>query len=142
MHFSEDDLRKALRPQDPGPAFTQRVMARISQQGVEQEKAAKAAALRQKRQWPSWLHWLTVRPMLSGAVAALVLVIAIGLGYRQYERIQRQKIEDARKAKEAEQQVMLALRITNSKMNHVFKRVSEQMAQDDQPTPKTRRQTL
>lgn len=140
MHFSEDDLRKALRPQDPGAAFTQRVMARIRQQ-----QEAKAAAARQKKQWPWWLQWLTVRPALSAAMAALVLVIGIGLGYRAYQHVQQQKeeqrIADLKRAKEAEAKVMLALRITNSKMNHVFKRVSEQMA-EEQPAPKIRRQTL
>src|SRR5215831_11182596 len=38
MHFSEDDLRKALKRHDPGPGFTNRVMAGIS----ETEKKAQA----------------------------------------------------------------------------------------------------
>jgi hypothetical protein len=141
-----DDLARALRPVDPGPAFTQRVMARVSQ--LEQ---AKAAAARRKAQRFAWLklklmpHWMTVRPAWTAAVAALVLVIGIGLGYQQYERVQQQKraIELANqiKAKEAERQVMLALRITSAKLNHVFKRVNEPLAPEQQG-PRIRRQSL
>jgi hypothetical protein len=137
MHFSEDDLRKALRREDPGPAFTQRVMARINQQ---QEAKAKAAQREPKRF--AWLRWLAVRPAWSAAAAALVLLIGIGLGYWQYERVQEEKRQEAAKAKEAERQVMLALRITNAKLNHVFKRVNEPAAPEPGQEPKIRRQSL
>ena len=35
MHFSEDDLREALKRKDPGEGFTQRLMARVNQSKVE-----------------------------------------------------------------------------------------------------------
>jgi len=147
MHFSEDDLKKALRPEDPGPAFTERVMAGVHQMKARQEleKAARAAASRPKKQWPRWLEWLMVRPALSSAMATLVLLLGIGFGYRQYQQVQMQReqarILELQRAKQAEQQVMLALRITNRKMNHVFKRVNQQM-QEEQQAPKNRRQAL
>lgn len=144
MHFSEDDLKKALRPEDPGPAFTQRVMAGVHQLKARQEQEARAAASRQKKQWPSWFLWLTVRPALSAAMATVVLLFGLGLGYREYKQIEQQKEQaraaELKRAKEAEEKVMLALRITNSKMNHVFKRVSEQMQEEQ--GQKIRRQAL
>ncbi len=145
--LKEDDLKNALRPVDPGPAFTQRVMARVSQLGEAEAKAKAAAAHRKARRF-AWLaapRWLSVRPAWSAAVAALVLVIGLGLGYQQYQRVQQQKeraqVEEARKAKEAERQVMLALRITTEKLNHVFKRVNEPLA-PEQPGTRIRRQSL
>ena len=38
MHFSEDDLRDALKRKDPGEGFTQRVMARVEQAKSEGTK--------------------------------------------------------------------------------------------------------
>lgn len=145
MQFSEDDLRKALRRQDPGPAFTQRVMAR-----VRQEQEAKAAASRQKKQRSPWLWltlgWLTARPALTGAVAALVLAIALGLGYGEYRHVQQvkeaQRMAELKSGKEAEQKVMLALRITNVKLNQVFKQVNEPAAPENRQEQKIRRQSL
>ena len=141
MQFSEDDLRKALRRQDPGPAFTQRVMAR-----VRQEQEAKAAASRQKKQRSPWLRWLTVRPALTGAVAALALAIGLGLGYGEYRHVQQvkeaQRMAELKSGKEAEQKVMLALRITNVKLNQVFKQVNEPAAAETRQEPKIRRQSL
>jgi hypothetical protein len=141
MQFSEDDLRKALRRQDPGPAFTQRVMAR-----VRQEQEAKAAASRQKKQRSPWLGWLTARPALTGAVAALALAIGLGLGYGEYRHVQQEKeaqrLAELKSGKEAEQKVMLALRITNVKLNQVFKQVNEPAAPENRQEPKIRRQSL
>ncbi len=135
MHFSEDDLRNALRRKDPGPAFTQSVMARISQ---KQEAEADARS-REKLPARGWTWRL--RPALLGAVAALVLLIGGGLGYRAYEDRERQLAAqrlDEQKAREAGQKVILALRITHAKLNHIFKQVNESTA----PEPKIRRQSL
>ena len=44
MHFSEDDLREALKRKDPGEGFTQRVMARVNQARVNQAKQRHNAA--------------------------------------------------------------------------------------------------
>ena len=42
MQFSEDDLRSALQRKDPGPEFTQRVMARVEPAGACKVCAAKS----------------------------------------------------------------------------------------------------
>lgn len=133
MHFSEDDLKEALRRKDPGPGFTQRVMARIGQQ---QDLDAPAIAGTTKLLWWRWI--LQSHPALAGALAALVLLIGSGLGYQQYRRVQEEKRVEAQKAELAREQVVQALKITNAKLNHVFRRVSEPSAGE----PKIRRQTL
>ncbi len=135
MHFSEDDLRNALRRKDPGPGFTQRVMARVSQ------KEEVAADARSTKKLPARGWTWRLRPALLGGVAALVLLIGGGLGYRAYQEHEKQlaarKLEE-QQAREAEQKVILALRITHAKLNHIFKQVNESTA----PEPKIRRQSL
>jgi hypothetical protein len=133
MHFSEEDLKKALRRKDPGPGFTQRVMARIGQ-----EQEADAVATTKKAKLPWWRWTLQSHPALAGGLAALVLIIGSGLGYQQYQRVQREKRVEAQKAELAKEQVLEALKITNAKLTHVFRRVSEPSAGG----PKNRRQSL
>jgi hypothetical protein len=47
MHFSEDDLRQALKRKDPDPGFTQRVMARVNQADAK----SKTSPAAEKRGW-------------------------------------------------------------------------------------------
>jgi hypothetical protein len=136
MHFSEDDLRNALRRKDPGPGFSQRVMARVVQ--AKETQATEAASRPKPRKRLSWRGWTwKLRPALIGAAVALVLAIGGGLGYLEYERVQSQ-----REAELAKQRVMLALKITNAKLNHVFKRVNESINEPAAQEPKIRRQSL
>jgi hypothetical protein len=76
-------------------------------------------------------------PGLASALAA-VLLIAGGLGYRWYQHIQSEKSMQEQNAALAKQQMMLALKITNAKLNHVFQRVSAPSGD----APKIRRQSL
>ena len=114
MHFSEDDLREALRRKDPGSGFTQRVMARVSQ---AEAKTAKTATAPPATRYPSFWRWMR-RPALVSA-AILLLVACSWLGFRQYERVQREKAEA-----KAQQQTILALRITTSKLTRVLERAT------------------
>ena len=92
----EDTLRTTLRPEDPGPEFTARVMAGID--AGEQQ--------RQKRGW-----------RLPLALAASVLVAAFGLVMLQQQAEQR-RIESA------QQQLRLALEITSEQLNQVQQRLA------------------
>lgn len=123
MHFSEDDLREALKRKDPGEAFTQRVMARVNQ--AEVKGNAKPAA---KKNNGSFLAWWKLRPAWIIAVTAVLL---LGFGWAGYQyaefRHQRQvEITAARHEKElqeaekARDQAILALEIARTKMNHVM----------------------
>jgi hypothetical protein len=137
MHFSEDDLRNALKRHDPGPSFTQRVMAGI---GINQTEA-KAHPGQKRRGFFSAISSLTRRPALAGAVAMLVLLAGGGLGYRQHLENERKRAHELMVAKEAERQAIVALRITNAKLNRVFQRVRESQ-QNELQGSKIRRERL
>jgi type VI protein secretion system component VasK len=124
MHFSEDDLREALKRKDPGEGFTQRLMARVNQSkaDAEQQLADKSRAV------PPW--WIR-RPAWAFAVVALLLLGFTWTGYEyaeyrhaQIARKQQQQLEEARRQQEqaehARDQAILALRIARSKLNHVL----------------------
>lgn len=115
MHFSEDDLREALQRKDPGPGFTQRVMARTRQADAKAGKTTTAAP--PARRYPSVWRWLQSPALVSAAV--LLLVAGSWLGFQQYERVQRERAE-AR----AQQQAILALRITAAKLTRVLERAT------------------
>lgn len=119
MQFSEDDLRAALRRKDPGEGFTGRVMAHVAQ-----AQAGGAAAPRTGSRLRLGELWqrLWLRPALTGAIAATLLVGGT-LGLLHYRNAQR------REGEAAKQQVLLALRITNVKLNHVIERVKTSQGQ-------------
>jgi hypothetical protein len=126
MQFSEDDLRAALKPKDPGPGFTQRVMAHVGQQ--EQS----APPIKPRRGWFAWLRLLRLHPAMAAVVAVLILAVGSLIGYRQHQQRERQQ------ALLAEQKAVEALRITNAKLNHVFRRVRQSQANE----PKVQREVL
>jgi len=132
MHFSEDELRVVLTRKDPGPEFTERVMATVNQ---AEEKAPVA---RPARGWLDWLRPLRLRPALAGTLATVVVLAGGGLGYMRHVQLERQREHDLALAKAAEEQAILALRITNAKLNRVFQRVRE----SQQNEPKIRREKL
>lgn len=111
MHFSEDDLKAALQRKDPGERFTREVMARISQrQGQRPATTSRGGWLRE-----FWLR-LGLRSALAGALAAVVILGSL-------ELVQHRRAEERRAGEAARQQALLALRITNTKLNHVLERV-------------------
>jgi uncharacterized protein HemX len=126
MPFSEDDLRAALRRKDPGPGFTGRVMARVQQQ----EKVAHAAE--PERGWFRWLRPQRIYPAMAAVAAVLILTVASWIGYQQHQQRER------REAMLAEQKAVEALRITNAKLNQVFRRVRQSQTSE----PKIRREVL
>lgn len=137
MPFSEDDLRKALKRRDPGPEFTQQVMARL-----KQPEAERNVRVEQKhRKGFFWLRRMRFAPAVGFALA-LVLLIGAWVGYQSYQHHQQEvrSIQQQREmeAKRAEQQAILALRITSEKLNHVFQKVNGAVPPED----KIRRQRL
>lgn len=143
MHFSEDELRVALRRKEPGEGFTQRVIARVNQ---AQSEGAKPSA-RVKKSNGSFMAWWQLRPAWALAVVA-ILLLAFGVAGYQYSEyrhkeemeIARQKQEQYRKeAEQAKQQAILALEIARNKLNHVLERA--QLPVED-GNAKIRRQRL
>lgn len=99
MDRMEEKLKQALQRRDPSPDFSARVMARIAE---EKERRAES---------PWWRTWLT-----PAAALALLLLVA-GAGYHQHTQRQR--------ALEARDQLLQALQITGTKLNHVSRMVQQ-----------------
>jgi hypothetical protein len=93
----EQDLRQALRPVDPTPEFTNKLLARMA---AEQRPVASS-----RRPW--------LRQM---AVAASVL-LALGLSWRGYEHQQRER------ALQAHADLLRALAITSRSLDHAYQTV-------------------
>ena len=141
MHFSEDDLREALKRKDPGEGFTQRVMARVNQ-----SKAESTAPSTTKKVNGKFLSWWLQRPAWAVAVVAMLL-LAFGIGGYQYSeyrhaeenRIARQKQQQLQQeAERARDQAIMALEIARAKMNHVLQHAQLQA----EPNDKIRRRRL
>jgi hypothetical protein len=141
MHFSEDDLREALKRKDPGEGFTQRVMARVNQ-----AKAQGTAQSATKKVNGKFLSWWTHRPAWAMAVVTMLL-LAFGIGGYQYSeyrhreemRVARAKQQELQQeAERARDQAIMALEIARAKMNHVLQHAQLQA----EPNDKIRRQRL
>lgn len=112
MHFSEEELRHALRREDPGESFTKEVIARVELHQT-QDPITPNLTDRFRELW----RGLRPRPALASALIAILVSGAL-LGMVQYRRVQKRRAGEA-----AKQQALLALRITSAKLNHVFERV-------------------
>src|SRR5690349_9179808 len=141
MHFSEDDLREALKRKDPGEGFTQRVMARENQSKAEGTALPATTKVNGK-----FLTWWKLRPAWAIAVVA-VLLLACGIGGYQYSeyrhgeemRIARAKQQQLQQeAEKARDQAIMALEIARAKLNHVLQHAQLQA----EPADKIRRQRL
>jgi leucyl aminopeptidase len=145
MHFSEDDLREALKRKDPGEGFTQRVMARVNQAQVNQAQA-EIKPLRKKKSHGAFVAWWMHRPVWAMAVVA-ILLLACGIGgyqYSEYRHAEENRIARAKQqqlqqeAERARDQAIMALEIARAKMNHVLQHAQLQA----EPTDKIRRERL
>jgi hypothetical protein len=122
MSRIEDELRTALRRQEPSTDFTERVMARLAATAVEtkQEKSREKAGWRQKLKeffQPVPLKWA-----VAGAIACLLIFAAVGLSrYREHQRAMAEIAQGER----AKEQVMLAMKIASAKLNVAQKKVQE-----------------
>jgi uncharacterized protein HemX len=141
MHFSEDDLREALKREDPGEGFTQRVMARLNQSKVEATTQLPAKKVNGK-----FLSWWIQRPAWAVAVVA-VLLLAFGIGgyqYSEYRHAEEMRIARAKQqklqqeAERARDQAIMALEMARAKMNHVLQHAQLQA----EPNDKIRRERL
>ena len=144
MHFSEDDLREALKRKDPGEGFTQRVMARVNQARVNQSGSDEQPAT--KKVNGKFLSWWIHRPVWAAAVVAMLL-LACGIGgyqYSEYRHAEEMRIARAKQqqlqqeAERARDQAIMALEIARAKMNHVLQHAQLQA----EPNDKIRRERL
>jgi len=95
MNEIEDRLRNALQRREPPPGFAERVMARLP------------------RRRPVFVWW---RQM--AAIAALLVVTVSSAMYERHREMEH------RRAEQASRELMVALRLTASKLEHVKYRVA------------------
>jgi negative regulator of sigma E activity len=110
MSRLEDELRNALRREEPPEGFAARVLAR----------AAAAPEPRRARAWTRLTGWFRAPVFARAAMAgALCLVVVLGVHYEQRQQLERVRGEAAKR------QLLLALRVTGSSLRAVHDKVHE-----------------
>lgn len=100
----ENELRRALRPEDPGEDFTRKVMARIGSQAATPAR-------------PTPLGHRIVQWFPAALAASLLVAIIV-----KHERIEDRTVQDGLQARE---QLLLALRMTSEKLDLAYEVVHE-----------------
>jgi len=124
MNRFDDELKLALRRQEPSADFADRVMARIAELSAEskQEKS------REKASWLQKLAEFFQPPQMKWAMAgamAIALIVA-GVGVHRYRENERQRVlAEIAEGEKAKEQVMMAMRIASAKLNIAQKKVNE-----------------
>jgi hypothetical protein len=109
MSYLEDDLKIALRREEPPEDFTERVLARLNHREAPE---------------PGWWERLAVllRPprvqWVALSVIASVMIPVAGVQYRKEVRLRAE-------GESAKQQLMLAVRVAGNKLHGVQKKVLE-----------------
>jgi len=106
MDNLEKQLGRALTRKDPPADFTAKVMARVA--GKKESRS----------HWWNFLMMPTQRAALAFGLAGLMLVGGCGVAYQQYHANERRRAEAAR------DQLLVALRITGTQLNHVSRVLS------------------
>jgi hypothetical protein len=94
----ENELRRALRPEDPGEDFTRKVMARVRPQAALPRRAAIGQRI---------VQWF------PAALAASLLVAIV----MKHEQAEQRTVQDGMQARE---QLLLALRMTSEKLDLAY----------------------
>jgi hypothetical protein len=120
MSKLDDELKIALRRDEPPDGFAARVLERVHSAPV----APAPQAVR--KSWWQWLsqsagslrlEWLPGRWLTAGALACALLLVTVGVYRHRQEELARQEAERAKA------QVVLALQIASAKLNIAQRRV-------------------
>ena len=140
MNRFEDELKVALRREEPSPDFTDRLMARIATE-QKKEKLKDRETQRPGEKALSWFNKLSaiftlpqLKWAMAGAMAALLIASFVGVSrYRQHQlELRRQaEIAEAEEGQRAKEQVMFAMRIASAKLNVAQKKVKDTLQRDD-----------
>jgi hypothetical protein len=120
MNRFDDELRRALRREEPAPDFTDRVMARVSELRKQEKPREKTDWLRKLVEFfqPPRMKWAT-----AGAMAVLLVIAGFGVHYRREN--ERRRLAEIAEGERAKEQVILAMRIASAKLNVAQKKVRE-----------------
>jgi hypothetical protein len=100
----EQGLKQAMARRDPPAGFASRVLARAAQ---EERRRAATRWISGFKRAAAW--------RLAGALAGISLAVSAGWMYRQHEH--------ALRGEAAKQQLLLAVRIAGSKLQHAHRQI-------------------
>ena len=120
MNRFDEELKLALRREEPSPDFTDRVMARVTELQKREMPREEAGWLRKLVEFfqPPQMKWAT-----AGAMAVLLVIAGFGLHHRRES--ERKRLAEIAEGERAKEQVMLAMRIASAKLNAAREKVRE-----------------
>jgi hypothetical protein len=126
MSRFDDELKLALRREEPSPDFTDRVMARIAELQKQEKPGEEAGWLRRLAEFfqPPQMRWA-----MAGAMAILLVIAGFGVHHRRES--ERRRLAEIAEGERAKEQVMLAMRIVSAKLNVAQKKVNEAAGHED-----------
>ena len=126
MNRIDEELKLALRREEPSPDLIDRVMSRVAELQKREKLVEGAGWLRRLAEFfqPPRMKWAT-----AGAMAVLLVIVGFGV-YLRRER-ERGRLAEIAEGERAKEQVMLAMRIASAKLNVAQKKVRETASRED-----------
>jgi len=126
MNRFDEELKLALRREEPSPDFTDRVMARVAELQKREKPGEEAGWLRRLAEFfqPPQMKWAT-----AGAMAILLVIAGFVVHHRRES--ERKRLAEIAEGERAKEQVMLAMRIVSAKLNVAQKKVNEAAGHED-----------
>jgi hypothetical protein len=126
MNRFDEELKLALRREEPSPDFTDRVMARVAELQKREKRREGVGWLRKLVEFfqPPQMKWAT-----AGAMAVLLVIAGFGVHLRRES--ERKRLAEIAEGERAKEQVMLAMRIASAKLNAAQKKVRETAGHKD-----------
>jgi hypothetical protein len=120
MNRFDEELKLALRREEPSPDFTDRVMARVAELQKREKPGEDAGWLRRLAEFfqPAQMKWA-----MAGAMAILLVIAGFGVHHRREN--ERKRLAEIAEGERAKEQVMLAMRIVSAKLKVAQKKVNE-----------------
>jgi hypothetical protein len=126
MNRFDEELKMALRREEPSTDFTDRVMARVAELQKREKPGEEAGWLRRLVEFfqPPQMKWA-----MAGAMAVLLVIAGFGVHHRREN--ERRRLAEIAEGERAKEQVMLAMRIVSAKLNVAQKKVNEAAGHED-----------
>jgi hypothetical protein len=126
MNHFDEELKLALRREEPSPDFTDRVMARVAELQKREKSRERMGWLKRLAEFfqPPQMRWAT-----AGAMAVLLVIAGFGVHHRRES--ERKRLAEIAEGERAKEQVMLAMRIASAKLNVAQKKVRETTGHED-----------
>jgi hypothetical protein len=126
MNRFDEELKLALRREEPSPDFTDRVMARVAELQKREKQGEEAGWLRRLAEFfqPTQMKWA-----MAGAMAILLVIAGFGVHHRRES--ERKRLAEIAEGERAKEQVMLAMRIVSAKLKVAQKKVNEAAGHED-----------